>query len=283
MRRHHLVVPLTLLLSLACNLPLKAPAAATAKAPPSLPPTSLPATAPPSLPAPPTAAATTTAPAAPQEAILILEPGPGSRLTSPVRVAGVADPAHEQTLVVRLLLDDGSTLAQRPVNIAADLGQRGAFAVDLPFIVGTVRQGFIQVFAESARDGGVTHLASVGVQLSPSGAANIHPLSPHPEQIALQQPASGATVSGGSVHVQGFGLAGFEQTLLIEVLDADGAVVGSRPVTVEAPDLGLPGPFSADVLYSVSASGPGRVVVRDVSPALGGDSHVASVEVTLAP
>ena len=44
------------------------------------------------------------------EAIVILEPGPGSRLRSPLRVAGVADPTHEQTLVLRGLRPDGSEL-----------------------------------------------------------------------------------------------------------------------------------------------------------------------------
>jgi hypothetical protein len=85
------------------------------------------------------------------------------------------------------------------------------------------------------------------------------------------------------LHVQGIALASFEQTLLIELHDADGNVVASQSVIVNAPDLGEPGPFSADIPYSVSAPGPGRVVVRDLSPAFGGDVHLASVEVDLTP
>jgi hypothetical protein len=218
-----------------------------------------------------------------EEVIVISQPDNGSRVTSPVRVEGLGGPTFEQNLGVRLLLDDGTVLAVVGVTIDADLGQRGAYALDLPFSVSEERQGFIQVFDASARDGGILHLSSVGVTLLPSGAPDVRIAAPAPERIAIFQPASGSTVSGGSVHVEGYALASFEQTLLVEVLDADGTVVGGVPVMVQAPDLGQPGPFSADVAYVVSAGGPGRIVVRDISPAHGGDAHVASAGVTLQP
>lgn len=216
-----------------------------------------------------------------EESILILEPGNGSRVISPVRVAGIADPTFEQSLVVRLVLDDGSELALAPAQIEAELGQRGPFAVEVPFSVTGERQAFIQVYASSPRDGGATHLASVGITIADAGAEDIVVVTPHPERIVIFEPHNADTVSSGVARVEGFALASFEQTLVIEVLDADGNTIATQPVTVEAPDLGQPGPFSADVPYTVTTSGPGRIVVRDISPAFGGDSHLASVEVTL--
>lgn len=216
-----------------------------------------------------------------EEAILILEPGNGSRVTSPVRVAGIADPTFEQALVVRLVLDDGSELTLEPAQIDAELGQRGPFEVEVPFSVSGERQAFIQVYATSARDGGVTHLAAVGVTITDAGPEEIVPATPHPERIAIFEPQNTATLSGNVVHVEGFALASFEQTLVVEVLDTAGNVIASEPIIVQAPDLGQPGPFSADVPYTVAETGPGRIVVRDPSPAFGGDTHLASVEVTL--
>ncbi|HET9590808.1 MAG TPA: Gmad2 immunoglobulin-like domain-containing protein, partial [Anaerolineales bacterium] len=96
-------------------------------------------------------------------------------------------------------------------------------------------------------------------------------------------PQNGGTVTGGMAHVEGFALASFEQTLLAEILDADGNVIGSEAVIVQAPDLGQPGPFRVDIAYTATGSGPGRVVVRDPSPAFGGDTHLSSVEITLEP
>jgi hypothetical protein len=222
-------------------------------------------------------------PERPEEAILILFPGPSSIVTSPVTVSGIADPTFEQTLVVRILLTDNTQLALTPTIIQADLGERGRFTVDVPFEVESTTQGFIQVFTESARDGGITHLSSVGVALAPSGPETIVPGQFHPEQIWIQSPVLGQAISGGVVRVQGYALASFEQTLVIDVYDASGNLVGRKPTMTHAPDLGLPGPFDDTVSYSVGSAGPGRIVVRDPSVAYVGDYHLASVEITLSP
>lgn len=221
----------------------------------------------------------------PAEAIQITQPGPGSQIAnSPLHVTGVADPTFEQTLVVRLLLDDGTVLAESPTIIQADVGQRGLFAVDIPFSAAdTARQAFVQVYAASARDGGITHLSSVGVTLANGGADQITTLEPHPERIQISQPALGEAISGGTVMVAGVALASFEQTLVVELLDEAGLVLASQPVTVQAPDVGQPGPFSVELAYQTASSGNGRLVIRDISPAFGGDVHLSSVEVMIAP
>jgi hypothetical protein len=231
----------------------------------------------------PVTSVTAEAPVLPDEAILIQEPGPGSRVKSPVRVVGFADPTFEQNLEVRIVAADGTELAHMPMSIQADVGQRGKFELEIPLQLGAEQNIFIQVFATSPRDGGLTHLSSTGVMFSPGGLENISVQEPHPERIAIFQPQPGAAISDAVVHVEGFALASFEQTLVVEVFNQDGKIVGSQPVTVQAPDLGQPGPFSADVAYSVSEPGPGRVVVRDPSPAFGGDVHLNSVEVNLEP
>jgi hypothetical protein len=217
------------------------------------------------------------------ETILILSPGPGSLVMSPLHVEGAADSTFEQALVLRLVLDDGTEIARQPVTIEAPLGTRGAFAADLPFVLTREQQGFLQVYSTSPRDGGTLHLASVGISLSRFGPPDIRSMEDGGEQLELLAPLAGDEIEDGVVHVRGFGLAGFEQTLLVEIYDGQGSLVGSSPVIVDAPDLGQPGGFIVDVPYAVNEAGPGRVVVRDVSPAFGGDVHLASVEVDLRP
>ncbi|GAB4580093.1 MAG: hypothetical protein Fur0022_28320 [Anaerolineales bacterium] len=217
------------------------------------------------------------------DAILILEPGPGSRVTSPLHISGMADPTFEQNLVVRIVLDDGTEIALTPTTIQADLGLRGPFSIDIPLTITGERQAFIQVYTTSARDGGITHLSSVGVTLTESGPVEIRPVTDTSERINIYTPTLGGTVSGGVAHIEGFALASFEQHLLVEVVDENGNVIGSSPVTVAAPDLGMPGPFTVDVPYTLSTAGPGRIVVRDPSAAFDGDVHIASVEVQLEP
>lgn len=278
----------------ACNAPTvgpptaaPVPAQATTEsvaptdAPTSMPPAATAIPPSPTIEATPTTAATQAG--APEEVILILQPGPGSRVTSPLRVAGIADPTFEQALVVRLVLDDGSLFALEPAQIQSELGTRGPFEVELPFTVGEQRAALLQVYSSSARDGGLTHLSSVGLRLAPGGAPDIRPAQPGPEHLQIRQPALRDRISGGIAHVQGFGLASFEGTLLVQVYDAEGNQVGSQPIIVQAPDMGVPGPFVADVAYVVTAEGPGRIVVVDPLPVFDGLGHLASVEVELAP
>lgn len=262
------------------------PTPAVETLPPSTPPVAAPTqTVPPT--APPEVTPTQPVPPPEEqpvpEAILILEPGPGSRLVSPLRVAGMADSTFEQNLVVRILLDDGSELALTPTTIQSELGQRGEFEVEIPFTVSGERQAFIQVYSSSPKDGGITHLASTGVLLADSGTADVKPVEEFPERILITNLAPGDSISGGMAHVEGFGLASFEQTLVVDVLDEDGSVLGSEPLIVDSPEWGQPGPFQVDVPYSVTATRSGRIVVRDPSPAFSGDVHVASVEVKLNP
>jgi hypothetical protein len=219
----------------------------------------------------------------PNEKIMILEPGPGSRVVSPVRISGVADSTFEQTLVVRLLLEDGSEIALQPTMIHAELGQRGPFELDLEFEINGEQPAFIQVFEHSARDGEIIHLSTVGITISSDGPAEIRVSEPKPEQIVVLQPTIRERVSGGSATVRGYGWASFEQTLLIEVQDENGSVVGSTPILVDSPEMGQPGHFTAEVPYQVSQIGPGRILIRDISPAFGGDIHRTSVEIELAP
>ena len=248
----------------------------------------LPQTAEPQTPAPasspqdPTSQPTET-PQALEEAILILEPGPGSRVTSPVHIAGFADPTFEQNLGVQIVFDDGTVLILQPATIAADLGMRGPFEVDIPFTLAEERNVLIQVYDSSARDGGITHLASVGVILAPGGEAEIRAAATRAEWIVILEPEDGQTLAGGSVHVEGMGRASFEGTLVVEVYNLEGLLVGSGTLLVSAAEMGELGNFSVDVAYNTKVAGPGRVVVLDPLPVYDGRGHIASVAVILEP
>ena len=237
----------------------------------------------PTLEATPTSAATERPPERPEEAISIAEPGPGSLVANPIRVAGVADPTFEQNLVIRVILEDGTELMQTSTIIQADIGQRGEFEAEVSIDLETERNIFIQVYASSPRDGNITHLSSTVVMFSPEGTRDIITQEPQPERIAILQPQAGEMISGGVARVEGFALATFEQTLIIVIQDAAGNIVGSGSITVQSPDVGQPGPFSVDVAYTITESGPGRIVILDPSPAFEGDTHVNSVEVDLEP
>jgi hypothetical protein len=260
-----------------------APPVATATLPPTPSPTTPPTDTPAPSPTPEPSPTSEPEQDHPEEAILILEPGPGSRLVSPAVIAGEADPTFEQNLVIEIISVELGQLALEPVTIQAELGERGPFWAEVSFEVTGEVQAFIQVYTTSARDGGVTHLSSVGVLLSESGPQEIRPVDLHAERIEIHTPQTSDTISGGRLVVEGWALASFEQHLLVELLDEDGEVIAFEPVTVQAPDLGFPGSYRAELSYSLAQPGPGRVVVRDPSVAFEGDMHLNSVEVRLEP
>lgn len=219
----------------------------------------------------------------PEERILIMEPGPGSLLRSPISVSGFADSTFEQHLLARLLLDDGTEISSISTTIQSAMGLRGPFKFELSFEIIGERQAFLQVISTSPRDGGIEHLSTVGIRLTNAGEPLIQPKERQSEQIIIFEPIIGAQIKGGSAHIEGFALASFEQTLVAEVLDQEGNIIGSRPLMVDSPDWGIPGPFSVEVTYSLESGGAGRIVVRDPSQAFNGDIHLASVEVNLSP
>jgi hypothetical protein len=224
----------------------------------------------------------------PEEAILILAPGSGSRLAGLVHIEGVADSTFEQTLVVEVVAfgdEAPRLLASQPVMIEAELGQRGPFAADVSFVYDGPSDGpgEVRVYATSPRDGGIIHLASAQVTLGASGESDVRPAGTLVERIVILSPAPAAVVAGGSAHIEGVGLASFEQTLVAEIYNVDGVRIGRAPITVNADEYGIHGPFAVDVPYDAAAAGPGRIVVLDPSPAFGQTLHLASVEVLIEP
>jgi hypothetical protein len=84
------------------------------------------------------------------------------------------------------------------------------------------------------------------------------------------------------VRVAGISNPSFEQHLAIQVIAADGSIIGQGTAVIAA-DWGQRGPFEAEVAFTSPPSDePGRVVVFTSSPRDGGLVHLSSVEVTIA-
>jgi len=272
------------------------PLAASATVVPTLPATVAPATAATTV-APTAAPARTGVPGQPKvpEAILILAPGNGGMISSPVLVSGAADPTFEQNLVVQITAADGTLLATQPTTIQIPATMRGAFSVQVPFTVTSQQPGRISVFSTSPRDGGLTHLSSVDVTLTNGGPVEPIVSQVHDETHIILGPAPSVQVSGGKLHVSGFSDYVFESQLSLALCGAGaggapdpvcgtaGNVLASGTATLSSPDIGQPGPFAGDLTYHVSAPGPARLAVYSRSARDGGLLHLTTVAIQLAP
>jgi LysM repeat protein len=283
--------------------PSTAVAAATATTAGVPPATVVPATA--TMSAPATAALPTALPTVAVadtrgvELVYISQPGMASRVVSPVRVAGEAEGAFEQSLVVNIVVN-GQVIATANAQIAADMGQRGPFSVDVPFTLPAGASGetaaHILVYHISPRDGSAAHLSSTLVYLlPPGGTPNVTAGGVNKEFFAIESPAAMTTVAGGVVQVTGYSDPVFENNIGVVICGDGGSgtphllcgtadnVLGTGFATVQAPDVGQPGPFTGTVTYSVSAPRGGTIVLFVTSAMDGTVTHIYSRPVTLAP
>lgn len=101
------------------------------------------------------------------------------------------------------------------------------------------------------------------------------------EAILITTPAQGDEVSS-PITVQGWGSA-FENTLAVDILDADGTVIGQGYAMIEA-EMGQTGPFTGTVAFEAPADDElGRIAVYSVSARDGAIEHLSSVTVDLQP
>jgi hypothetical protein len=245
----------------------------------------------------PTSVQATAAPGQPQvaESILVLNPGNGSAVTSPVRVTGEADPTFEQNLVIEITDANGAVIATQATTIQSVGAARGPFDTQVPFNVSAEGPGRVSVYSTSARDGGLVHLASAEVTLKTGGPAQPAVSQIHYETHIILEPAPQATISGGSLHISGFSDYVFESQLSLALCGERGSgapdkvcgtadnVLATGTATLNAPDVGQPGPFAGDLTYHISAKVQARIVVFSRSARDGGILHLSTVPVKLAP
>jgi hypothetical protein len=228
----------------------------------------------------PLTAATPGALPAPLEAIVITAPQPGQGARGSLRIEGLSDPAVAQQLSVVVRDAQGTAIAiARPV-IQDQPNQRSTFSVEVAVPSMVPRQpGRVQVYAVSPGDNGVTHLASVEVELNGDGQAAA-PIDPQaPEEILIAFPGPGADVKD-VVKVAAATTLG--PRIVIEVRDAKNQIVGRMEQTVEQV-AGVPAQVVAEVPIKVPAAGPGRVLVYALNARDGSTEHLNSVEVNLVP
>jgi hypothetical protein len=221
------------------------------------------------------------------ESIIIFNPGLLSQITSPFTLTGESDFPFEGTLEVQVVAYEQAETAVVGtgfVMLNGEFGERSPYDGIVEFIPPTEpTPGRVIVISTSPMHGQPHHLASVPVTLMPADAtAVINPASPQPEAIAIYSPIQGDDIAGGTIHITGFAAPTFEQNLVIEILDEQGATVGSGFATIAA-GMGESGTFEADVAYSVSGQNTGAVCVQDLDARDGGMIHRTCVTVHLFP
>jgi germination protein M len=98
--------------------------------------------------------------------IVVDSPRPGTRVSSPVTVAGNSN-VFEATVSLRIVDAAGNVLVRDFTTATCGTGCRGDYSKQLRFEVAEIQSGFIEFFEESAEDGSPLFMVRVPVRLQP--------------------------------------------------------------------------------------------------------------------
>jgi hypothetical protein len=217
--------------------------------------------------------------------VQIIQPAPLSKVVSPIELYAYLPPGDDGRVRVQLTGEDGRLL-YREVFLFPDTpaGARVKLNAEITFgIIGVAETARLTVSIHDAY-GRLKALSSVALVLLAEGQADINPAGDLLEEIVIQQPTVKSLIQGNSVLVSGLARTADDQPLLVELVAADGRVIGSRLASIAPAE--TPGAhrlFAAEVPFSVTSPTWVRVTVTDRSGRLPGPRHVSSVEVLLSP
>jgi hypothetical protein len=230
----------------------------------------------------------TPTPPIPSAGVQFAEPGPMSKVVSPLHLITNLHSAPSGTYRVELWIEplrpeeEPRLLyreVQRLISNPADwiyLDQDIEFQLSRVSELGQLR---VSVYDEYDRPVSVN---SVDLILLSMGPSLITPSNIRSEPIVIRQPAKNQLIQGGTLTVSGLAKPSHD-FLLVELVAADGTVAGYRQAFVSPAADGSYVPFSVDVPYQVASGTWVRVEVSESGTRISGVQHLSSVEVYLSP
>jgi hypothetical protein len=208
-----------------------------------------------------------------------------SKVVSPLRLIAYVVPGANDRYQVELLGEDGRLLARKvEVHPAPAYSPWVYVALDIPFEIRAAAElARLQISTED-EFGLPKAVMSVHVLLQSGGRAVINPSGGTGERAWLNSPLAGSQITGGEVVVSGKFRPFNEEFFILELLDQNGKVIGTRLL-----ELGLASepdgyiPFSTTVPYNVSTPTWARLALRQADPRITGLMYLHSLELTLNP
>lgn len=234
----------------------------------------------------PTAAETAHAPTATEIAIieeyaisiadiLILSPGSGSQVSSPIAIDARLQAGADGHVIVELSDQTGRILV-RQVLVAST----AEFAMQLPFEVSRPPLPARLTLRTLDGYGRTQALNSVELMLLAEGQASIVPGSEQ-THITLSQPADGQQISGEIV-ISGTAYTASNRPLSIQLITREGRVLVAREIYTQD-ELSRPAIFETVLTVKVNEPTWVQVAVSERGYNIPGMAHFSAVEVLLLP
>ena len=230
----------------------------------------------------------TRTPPVPNADVQISEPGPMSKVSSPIKLRANLHSVPSGTYIVelwieplhegeepRMLYKDVRRLISNPVDWVY-LDEDIQFELSRVSEFGQLRVSMYDTY------GRPISINSVDLLLLSMGTSDITPDGGRTEPIVIREPTPNQLIQGGKLIVSGLAKP-TENFLLVELVAADSTVVGYRQVYV-APALdGSYVPYAVEVPYQVDIPTWVRLRVSESGTRIAGIERLSSVEVLVSP
>jgi len=185
-----------------------------------------------------------------------------------------AEPLHEGD-DAQLLYREVQRLISNPIDWVF-LDQQIDFELSRVSEFGQLRLGMYDEY------GRPTTINTIDLILLSMGTSDITPSEARTERIIIREPAANKLIQGGNVIVSGLAKPS-EDFLLVELVAADGSIVGYRQVFVAPAADGSYVPYSIEVPYQVTTPTWVRLRISESGKRIAGIEHLSSVVVLVSP
>jgi hypothetical protein len=216
-------------------------------------------------------------------AIQIYNPGPGSKIVSPMVIYGYAVPGDKHKGRVDLYGEDGSVLTFEILQLNT-VYKWAYFYWPLPFYLQSA--GELARLSLSTKDqfGRLTAVNSIHLLLLPEGDSIVYPPGELDltERCVIEQPAQGQKPSGGVLTVAGTMLPFNSLPLTVGLIGRDGGLLNSQVVAI-TPNGANPVPFRVEMPYTLDRGAWELLVISQYDDRIGGLMYLYSQEIFLNP
>lgn len=201
--------------------------------------------------------------------IIILSPGAGSTIVSPLKITAFAHPGSKGKITLQLYGEDGRLMGEQLVRLGTE-DKWITFESKIPFEITSGGENAILTLTTYDSDNRRIAVNSAKIKLLQVGdnITEANQLTKLP--IVITTPKEDKPVSGGNLHIDGFAVPYSSSPLILEVFKANGAIVASKQIALKPLNPGdIYAPFSVDLPYTVSESTPVRISIRqanDIAP-----------------
>jgi hypothetical protein len=208
-----------------------------------------------------------------------------SKVTSPIHLSSIASPGDDGYIYVNLIGEDGQVISHLDQRYYTRQGERFLFAPQIAFTIpGPAEFARLEI---RTRDkwGRDISISSVDLLLLSVGNNEIFDPISVLEPYIIWYPREGATISGGTLLVNGLVQPVNNTPIIFELIDDGGKLVGSTKIDAPSIEYGQThAQFAAAVPYKLDAGAEVRLVIRqDSISRIPGTVALTSMRLILAP